>query len=160
MMKTAMQCRVMILMLAAAFAAAAQKYDGPKPPKPDLPYLKHADNLVATEAVSAAQSDKKDETIYTIEGANSSARTPLAEPIFLLEADKLVPEHIQLVRLESKNGHRELTVSKKKPIHALRLNVTHITGKLYRLEADEELEPGEYSLSPSDSNQAFCFQVY
>jgi hypothetical protein len=31
---------------------------------------------------------------------------------------------------------------------------------LYKLEAVESLEPGEYSLSPEGSDQVFCFQVY
>ena len=32
--------------------------------------------------------------------------------------------------------------------------------KLYRLEVEESLEPGEYALSAEGSNQVFCFQVY
>jgi hypothetical protein len=42
----------------------------------------------------------------------------------------------------------------------LRLTVTKLTGNLFRIEAGETLEPGEYSLSPENSNQVFCFQVY
>jgi hypothetical protein len=34
------------------------------------------------------------------------------------------------------------------------------TDKLYRLEVEESLEPGEYALSPEGSNQVFCFQVF
>src|ERR1039458_4935950 len=55
-----MLCRILWLGLAAAFAAAAQKYDGPRPPKPDVPYLKHADTLIPTEAVMAKEEKKKD----------------------------------------------------------------------------------------------------
>jgi hypothetical protein len=42
----------------------------------------------------------------------------------------------------------------------LRLSVTRLEQGLYRIEAGETLENGEYSISPSDSNRVFCFQVY
>ena len=32
-------------------AVAAEKYTGPRPPKADVPYLLHADNLIETEIV-------------------------------------------------------------------------------------------------------------
>ncbi len=44
--------------------------------------------------------------------------------------------------------------------HPVRLNVTQLDGTLYKLEVDEILENGEYSLSPADSNRVFCFAVY
>jgi hypothetical protein len=31
---------------------------------------------------------------------------------------------------------------------------------LYKLEVDESLGIGEYSITPSGSNQVFCFRVY
>ena len=44
-----------------------------------------------------------------------------------------------------------------RPLH---LSVNKVDGKLYRVEASEPLDPGEYSLSPNDSNKVFCFEVY
>jgi hypothetical protein len=38
--------------------------------------------------------------------------------------------------------------------------VKPLEGKLYRVEANETLENGEYALSPDGSDQVFCFQVY
>lgn len=144
-------------------ALAADRYDGPRPPKPDLLYLVHADNLVPTEAADAHQEGKKDEPVYTIPGAASTARTPLAEPIFLVQADQLLPDRLELYKLDVKSGHREVVMSKSKrrggarPLH---LSVTRLDGKLYRVEVDETLDDGEYSISPSDSNRVFCFEVY
>jgi len=155
-----MMRRIVPLLFAALLAASAQKYEGPTPPHKDLPYLKHADNLIPTEAVTAKQEDKKDETIYTIDGASSTARTPLAEPVFLFDSDKIAPEKLQLFRLDSKGGHREIRMSKKKSPEPIRMEVKRLSGNLFRIEVDESLDPGEYSLSPSDSNQAFCFQVF
>ena len=157
-------CSVSGLAIAlAGFAAvAADRYDGPRPPKQDLLYLVHADNLLPTEAVEAKQESKKDDTLYTIPGASSSARTPLAEPIFLVQSDLIQPERLELYKLDVKNGHREVTTSKRRRsgAKALHLTVTKLDGRLYRVEVDEPLDDGQYSISPSDSNHAFCFEVY
>ena len=40
------------------------------------------------------------------------------------------------------------------------LQVKQVEGDLYRIEADEILDFGEYSISPNNSNQVFAFQVY
>ena len=152
--------RRIALVLLFALPAAAQKYDGPRPPKPDLPYLKHASTLVPTEASQAKEQKQKNDTLYLIEGANSPARTPLAAPVFLFQADKLVPEKLGLYKLDVKNGHREILFGAKKSPKPIIITVTRVDGNLYRIEADESLEPGEYSLSPEGSNQVFCFAVF
>jgi hypothetical protein len=153
--------RILPLLVAAVFAASAQqKYDGPRPPKPDLPYLKHANNLLPTEAAMAKEEKKKDDTLYVIEGAASPAKTPLASPIFLIQAEKLVPDRLGLYKLDSKSGHREILFGPKKSPKPIRIEVSRLAGNLYRIEVDESLDPGEYSLSPEGSNQVFCFQVY
>lgn len=151
--------RLAALCMISLAALAAEKYDGPRPPKPDVAYLVHADNLIPTEAV-----DAKDEGgVYTVPGASSNARTPLAEPIFLIESDKVLPDRLELYRWEVKGGRRELATGKGKrkgsarPLH---LSVNKVDGRLYRVEASEPLENGEYSLSPNDSNKVFCFEVY
>jgi hypothetical protein len=152
--------RFLWLALAVVLTAWAQKYSGPRPPKADLPYLKHAENLVPTEAADAKEEKKKDDILYIIAGANSSVKTPLASPIFILQAAKLVPERLQLFKLDSKNGRREVLFSPKHPPKAIRVDVTRLATDLYRIEVNESLEPGEYSLSPEGSNQVFCFQVF
>ena len=152
--------RFLLPALAVALTATAQKYAGPRPPKADLPYLKHAENLIPTEAVEAKEEKKKDDILYVIDGANSSAKTPLSLPIFLLQAAKLVPERLQLFKLDSKSDHREILFSRKNPPTAIRIEVTRLDTDLYRIEAGESLEPGEYSLSPQGSDQVFCFQVF
>ena len=153
--------RILLLLSAVVLAAFAQKYDGPRPPKPDLPYLKHASELVPTEAGQAKEEkQKKEDILYVVEGAASSARTPLASPIFLIVADKLVPDRLGLYKLDVKSGHREIMFGPKKSPKPIRIEVSRISGNLFKIEVDESLEPGEYSLSPADSNQVFCFQVY
>jgi hypothetical protein len=152
--------RFLLLALAVVLTATAQKYAGPRPLKADLPYLKHAENLVPTEAVEAKEEKKKDDTLYIVDGASSSAKTPLASPIFLLQAAKLIPERLQLFKLDSRNGRREILFSPKHPPKAIRVDVTRLALDLYQIEVNESLDPGEYSLSPEGSNQVFCFQVF
>jgi hypothetical protein len=153
--------RILILFFAALCAALAQKYSGPQPPKPDLPYIKHAEDLMSTEAATATEEKgKKGDLLYVVTGPNSSAKTPLASPIFLFQSDKLAPDKLQLFKLESKKGQREILFGSKKRPQPIRLDVTHLDGNLYRLEVAESLVPGEYSITPEGSNQVFCFQVF
>ena len=161
--------RLPLLVLAAAgllHAQAPKKYTGPKPPKTDMPYLLHASNLVPLEKGSAAEESRKDETANVVKGAASTARTPLAEPIFLLASEKLVPEKLELYRVTvSKSGNREVAVPKnakkmKDAVKPIRLSVAKLESGLFRLEATEALEIGSYCLSPSGSQDVYCFDVY
>ena len=140
----------------------AQKYKGPVPPKPDVVYLMHADNLVPTEVTEAREEGKKDEITYVIAGAASPVKTPLASPVFLIQADKLMPEKFEVYRLDVRNGRREVAFSRKKRKTArpIRLSLHPMGESFYRLEIDETLENGEYSITPAGSNQVFCFSVY
>jgi hypothetical protein len=152
-----------LLWIGAVALMAADKYTGPRPPQPDIPYLLHADHLVPTEVGNAREDSRKGETAFVISGASSSARTPISEPIFIVDAQQIAADRMEMYRLEVRNGNREATFSKSKkkggsrPIHVL---VTRLGDRLYRIEADEPLENGEYSLSPSDSNKVFCFEIY
>ena len=157
--------RLQFVMALAAMGAMAQqrgRYDGPKPPKADVPYLLHAVNLVSTEVADAREEKVKDGTLYSLPGASSPARTPLMEPIFLLAADKVIPEKLSCFKLEVKNGRRELLIptKPKKDQRPIRLIVSRAGDNVYRVELAEPLENGEYVLSPDGSNQSFAFTVY
>jgi hypothetical protein len=154
--------RTLLLPLIVLSLAAADKYQGPRPPKPDLPYLLHGSRLVETEATEAREEKRKDDTVYVISGASSPARTPLAEPILLLETEKLQADRLELYKLEVRNGRREAVfpAKRRKDARPIRISVTRLDQNLYRLEAAVGLENGEYSLTPAASNQVFCFQVY
>jgi hypothetical protein len=149
-------------VLLCAAPLLAQKYSGPRPAKPDLPYLMHADNLVPTESLEAKQETRKGDVVYVVAGANSSARTPLSSPAFLMATEQIQADRLQLFELQSKGGQREVLFTRKKKLVArpIRLNVTKLDENLFKLEVDEILPNGEYSLTPADSNQVFCFQIY
>jgi hypothetical protein len=149
-------------LLLATAAFAQPKYSGPMPPKPDMPYIIHADNLVPTEALEAReQKGKKDQITYIIPGATSSAKTPLASPIFLMQSQDLAADKLQVYKLEVKNGQREISFTKKKQPAAIIVNATPAgSAGLYKIEVDQTLQPGEYVLTPEGSNKVFCFAVF
>lgn len=162
-----MRMRWMFAMLAMAAvagapAALAQKYTGPKPPKPDVLYLVHADTLIPTEVAEAKQETKKNDITSTVAGVSSPARTPLAEPIFIIDSDKIQPSTLELYKMEVKSGHREVTMALRRTRgnKPLRLSVTRLDRGLYRVEVDQEIENGQYAISPNGSNTVFCFEVY
>lgn len=155
--------RLTIAFLFAFSALQAQKYSGPRPSKADVPYLRQTANLIETDTGDATEEKRKDGAAFVVQGAAAKARTPMAEPIFIMESGKIVPERLQLYRMDVKNGHREVFIPfkvRKDAGRPLRLTVTKLAQNLFRIEAGETLEPGEYSLSPENSNQVFCFQVY
>lgn len=152
-----------ILALSTGLLSAADRYMGPRPPKADVPYLMHADNLVETEPGTATNDTRKDATFGVIDGAASPVKTPLAEPIFIIRTDKLQADKFEAYKLESRNGKREVMIGHKKaknvqrPIH---LAVTRLDDRLYKIEVDEPLENGEYTLTPSGADQTFSFAIY
>src|SRR5271156_4442031 len=95
---------VCLTLLSAVWLVSADTYNGPRPPKPDVPYLLHADRLVETEAAQAREDNHKGDTTFIISGASSSARTPLSEPIFILQTKSTTAERYELYKMEVKRG--------------------------------------------------------
>ena len=64
--------------------------------------------------------------------------------------------------MEVKSGHREVTMALRRTRgnKPLRLSVTRLDRGLYRVEVDQEIENGQYAISPNGSNTVFCFEVY
>ncbi len=154
-----------ILFCFAALLPAQKKYDGPKPPKQDVVFLLHANNLVPTEVQVAKEEKRKDDRAYVVDGASSSVKTPLAEPIFLIESKSVQVDRLQLYKLDVKNGKREVVFPpankrKKDSARALHLSMKRLGEGIFRLEANEYLQNGEYALTPEGSDQVFLFQVY
>ena len=157
--------RILALAFAIGAALTAQKYDGPRPPKPDVPYLLHASTLISTDVDEAKEDKRKDGTAYITTGAAAKARTPLAEPIFLFETKSIPPVSLSLYKLEVKGGSREVfffdNVKKRRDsAKSLRLSAIKVAQGLYRLEPTDPLPNGEYAISPADSNTVFSFTIY
>jgi hypothetical protein len=142
---------------------AQDPYKGPVPDKVDLPFIRHANKLVPTDAGEAKNESVKGDTIYTVAGANAVAKTPLTEPAFIIKASKLNVQEMQLYKMEVKGGQRVLILpqkAKKNGPRPLRLSLEPLGAGLYKLEVQEPLDNGEYCLSPGGSDAVYCFAVY
>jgi hypothetical protein len=115
-----------------------------------------------TEATEAQEEKKKGDNIYYVSGTGSPAKTPLAEPIFLIRVERLNPERLELYRMEVKNGRREIQFPEKrgKGPKPYPLSVRKVGEGIWRVEAGTTLENGQYSLTPAGSNTVFLFEVY
>jgi hypothetical protein len=146
-------------------AAGQKKYAGPRPPKSDAPFLQHGRQLIEVETSEAREAQGKGEVNYSVPGANSPTRTPVPEPIFLFQSDRINPERLSLFRMEVKGGERTLTLPtdlrrRKEKARPIFLLVTPIENRLFKVEVNEPLENGEYCLSPEGANTVFCFSEY
>src|SRR6266403_5557563 len=65
----------MLLAILGCGLFGADSYNGPRPQKPDVPYLLHADRLVEAEVNEAREENRKGEVTYVIPGASSTAKT-------------------------------------------------------------------------------------
>ena len=163
-----MRSAVLVLCCAAGFVtqalqAQSTRYDGPRPPKPDIPYLLHASNLIETETLQAKEEDRKKDHVASVPGKSSPVLTPLAEPIFLFDSSKVIPEKLKLYKMDqTKDGRREVVFpdNPKKAPRPYNLTIKKLSGNLYRVEIDEQLENGEYCLSPEGASTVHCFEVY
>ena len=154
-----------LLALAALPAAAQKKYTGPRPPSPDAPFLIHAGKLLPVETGEARESQGKNETNYTVNGSSSPTKTPIPEPVFLFQSDKINPERLSLYRMEAKGGQRTLSLPtdprrRKDNARPIFILVTPLENRLFKVEVNEPLDNGEYCLSPEGTNTVFCFSEF
>jgi hypothetical protein len=154
-----------LLVLTALPAAAQKKYTGPRPTKPDVPFLIHANQLIPVETGEAREAQGKSETNYTVAGAASPTRTPIPEPVFLFQSDKINPERLSLFKMETKGGQRTLALPsdprrRKDNARPIFILVTPLENRLFKVEVNEPLDDGEYCLSPEGTNTVFCFSEY
>lgn len=157
-----------ILLAAFLFAGtclpAAPPYHGPRPEKPDMLYLVHADNLVETEQQTATEerkgSGKKAAVTYVVAGAASPVKTPLASPIFMIQVKAIDATRLEAYRMETRDGRRQIVLTSKKQGPGITLTVTPLEDGLYRVEVEDSLPNGEYVITPGGSNLVFGFAVY
>jgi hypothetical protein len=122
----------------------------------------NASTLVETEVSEAKEETRKKDNVASVAGTSSRVRTPLAEPIFLFDSQRIPADKLQMYRMDVRDGRREIVFPEnpKKGQKPIRLAVKRVTGNLFRVEADEILENGEYCLSPTGAQTVFCFQIY
>jgi len=154
---------VLLVLAAISLLCNAQEYNGPPPEKADVVYLLHAENLVETEQLEARMEDRKKRTAYVVEGASSPARTPMAEPIFIILSEEIQPESLQLYSMDVEKGNREVVMPDnpgKRGPRPRYLTYKRVEDEVYWIEVNEWLDNGQYCLTPRGANPVFCFEVY
>lgn len=134
----------------------------PNPPKQDVPFLIHGNDLRELDQTKAVEEEIKNQLRFWIPGTVSTVKTPLAAPEFLLDSKDLDPRDLRLYGFEVEKGRRELLYRKKKKIVAepYFLQLDGIEARVVRIRISASLPPGEYGLTPDGSDAVFTFAVF
>ena len=122
----------------------------------------HADNLIETESVAATQAASKGDTVFAVAGVDFSGPNAFGRTDFSFCFRSNSAGKPRLYQFDVKNGRREIVIPKKKGGNGkvFHTSIKELSQVLFRIEASEYLENGEYCLSPEGENIAFCFTVY
>ncbi len=100
-------------------------------------------------------------TVYRIQGQYSPVRVRQADRIVFVVrlSPGADPRQFQLYRLEPRMGYRQTqpTMGGTPPLLPLTINKTG--DSVYEITPARRLYPGEYSMSPFNSNESYCFGV-
>jgi hypothetical protein len=99
-------------------------------------------------------------TVYRVQGSRSNVRVRQSDRIvFVVRFESGGdPRQFQLFRLESRMGYRQVPVTNGGGM-GLPLTVTQVSDRVYELTPPRGLAPGEYAVSPTNSNDSYCFGV-
>jgi hypothetical protein len=100
-------------------------------------------------------------TVYRVQGTRS--------PVRVSEANRIVfvvrlnpggdPRQFQLYRLEPRMGYRQTQPSMGGIPPGLPVTIHRIGDSVYEIMPARALYPGEYAISPANSNESYCFGV-
>jgi len=100
-------------------------------------------------------------TVYRVQGPRS--------PVRIRQGDRIVfvvrlnagsdPRQFQLFRLESRMGYRQTQPVMGGTPPGLPVTINRIDDSVYEITPARALYPGEYAVSPMNSNESYCFGV-
>jgi hypothetical protein len=100
-------------------------------------------------------------TVYRIQGPRS--------PVRVRQGNRLVfvvrlnpggdPRQFQLYRLESRMGYRQTQPTMGGTPPGLPVTINEVGDSVYEITPARALYPGEYAVSPMNSNESYCFGV-
>jgi hypothetical protein len=133
----------------------------------DAPFLRGANGYIPLEKEYAAASrmggvyGMGGGTVYRVQGAHSNVRVRQSDRIvFVVRLDAVSdPRQFQLYRLNSAMGYRQTqpTYGGAPPI--VQLNIKKVGDSVFELTPTRALYPGEYAVSPANTNDSYCFGV-
>lgn len=100
-------------------------------------------------------------TVYRVQGARSPVRVRQTDRIvFVVRLDPgWDPHQFGLFRLDSRMGFRQTQPAMGGSPPALRVTINKVGDSVYEITPSRPLAPGEYAVSPLNSNDSYCFGV-
>ena len=151
---------------AASSANSAAPRVDPGPDYVGAPFLRGANGYIPLEREIGMMSRGggmygMGAPVYRIQGPRS--------PVRVRQGDRLVfvvrlssggdPRQFQLYRLESRMGYRQTQTTMSGMPPALPLTINKVGDSVYEMIPARALYPGEYAMSPANSNESYCFGV-
>jgi hypothetical protein len=155
------------------FGSGNGSYAGPEPPRIDMgpdivgaPFLRGSSGYIPLEREIGMMSRSggmygMGATVYRIQGPRS--------PVRVRQGDRIVfvvrlnagsdPRQFQLFRLESRMGYRQTQPAMGGTPPGLPVTINRIDDSVYEITPARALYPGEYAVSPMNSNESYCFGV-
>jgi hypothetical protein len=138
-------------------------------PGPDIvgaPFLRGANGYIPLEEEIGMMSRSggmygMGGTVYRIQGPRSPVRVRQRDRIvFVVRLNRGDdPRQFQLYRLESRMGYRQTQPSMGGTPPGLPVSINNIGNSVYEITPARSLYPGEYAVSPMNSNESYCFGV-
>jgi hypothetical protein len=137
------------------------------PDSVNAPFLRGANGYIALEREVATMARGGGiygfggATVYRVQGARSPVRVRQADRIvFVVRLDSgWDPHQFQLFRLDSRMGFRQTQPAMGGSPQALLVTVNKVGDSVYEIKPSRPLAPGEYAVSPLNSNDSYCFGV-
>jgi hypothetical protein len=133
----------------------------------DTPFLRGSSGYIPLERAVAAVS--RSGGVYGLGGATVYRVRGAASPVRVRQADRIVfvvrldsgwdARQSQLFRLDSRMGFRQTPPAMGGSPPALPTTINKVGDSVYEIIPSRPLAPGEYAVSPLNSNDSFCFGV-
>jgi hypothetical protein len=100
-------------------------------------------------------------TVYRIQGPRSPVRVRQGNRlVFVMRLNRGGdPRQFQLYRLESRMGYRQTQPTMGGTPPGLPVTINEVGDSVYEITPARALYPGEYAVSPMNSNESYCFGV-
>lgn len=133
----------------------------------DAPFLRGASGFIPLEHQVAQVS--RSGGIYGLGGATVFRVQGPSSPVRVRQGDRIVfvvrldsgwdPRQFQLLRLESRMGARQTQPAMGGAPPTLPMAINKVGDAVYEIAPTRALAPGEYAVSPLNSNDSYCFGV-
>jgi hypothetical protein len=135
------------------------------PDYPDAPFLRGSSGYIPLEREVATPARSggmygMGATVYRVQGARSPVRVRQGDRIvFVVRLSRGDARQFQLFRLDSRMGSRQTQQSMGGTPAALPVTINRVGDAVYEITSARPLGPGEYAVSPANSNESYCFGV-